>query len=158
MLDSNQILDGVEEAKTKMESEEVVGKILLIMGKIEAVPVDQIPTDLLVNQVFTLCKLMDNLSDLKEYAYIRSEALDEEYKSKVRGEYLALKEKEKITDGMARAKAEESCNDTKREALVAEYSARRLKELYENVSRLINYTQTKLRNSDDGRVRHNIDS
>lgn len=157
MIDSKTITAKVEEMQNNFGDDEVVGKMLLILGKIEGSPIDEIPTDLLVNQVFTLCKIMDNLSSLKEYAYVRAEALGEEYKSKVRDEYLRIKNSgEKITDGMAKALAEQKHDSVKEEELIAVYQSRRLKELYDNTGRLINYTQTKIKSMDDSRIRHNI--
>lgn len=155
MIDSKTITSEV--SQIDLGDDEAVNKIFTTLKKIEGTPVDEIPTDSLIDHVFTLCKLMDNLGGLKEYTYLHAEALEEEYKSKVRDEYLSLKRGgDKITDGMAKALAEQKFDSIKQEELIAVYKSRRLKELYDNVARLINFTQTKVKSMDDGRVRHNI--
>lgn len=158
-METKEILKQVEDQQEKLESNEVMGKILFIMKKVEDTPITDWDVHSLVNHIFTLNKLMDNLSDLKEYAYIKSESLGEEYKSKVRAKYLELKKSgQKITDGLAKAEAEQFAESTKQEELVAIHQARRLRDLYENLSRLINFTQTKIKSMDDSRVRSNIDN
>lgn len=114
--------------------------------------------DSLVDYMFTLAKIMYNLSDLKDYAYIKAEALDEEYKSSVRDEYLKIKnDGEKVTDGMAKATAEQRCDDIKANMLKVEHQARWLKSLYDDCERLISFSQTKVKSHVDGFVRSNIE-
>lgn len=157
MIESKEILDKVSEKQEKLEDQGVIRKMLLIMKRIQDTPVTDWELHSLADHVFALCKFMDNLSDLKEYAYIKAEALEEEHKSKVREEYLALKESgEKITDGLAKAQAEQKCDKVKQEELIAIHQARRLRDLYDNCSRLVNFTQSKMKTYDDSRVRSNI--
>jgi len=157
MINTQEVLKNVEANQGEMEKKEVISKILQIMKRIQDTPITDWEMHSLVDHVYTLCKFMDNLSDLKEYAYIRAETLGEEYKTRVRDEYLKIKDSgEKVTDTLARAMAEKNSDPTKQEELEAIHQSRRLRELYENVSRMINFTQTKIKSMDDSRVRTNI--
>lgn len=162
MIESKEILEKVDKEWGELKEEEVVAKMISIVKTLHNIDLTVKDTDnysisTLVDWVWTLCKYMDNLSALKEHAYIRAEALGEEYKSKVREEYLNIKTSgEKITDGMAKAQAEAKCDSIKQEELVAIHQARRLKDFYDNANRLVNFTQTKVKSTDDSRIRHNI--
>lgn len=157
MINSTTVLQDIENNQMELEATDVISKIFLIKKKIEEVPVNEWKMDALVDYIFTLCKIMPNLSDLKDYAYIKAEALGEEYKSAVRDEYLHLKKTEHITDGMAKAQAEASCDGIKEEELKAGHQARWLKSLYDDCNRLINYTQSKIKSMADERILSNID-
>lgn len=157
MINSTKVLQEVESNQMELEATEVISKIFLIKQKIEDTPVNEWKMDALVDYIFTLCKIMPNLSDLKDFAYIKAEALGEEYKSAIRDEYLRLKKTEKITDGMARAQAEASCDEIKEQELKAGHQARWLKSLYDDCNRLINYTQSKIKSMSDEMIRNNID-
>ena len=160
MINTQEVLKNVEVNQENIEKEEVISKILQIMKRIQDTPITDWEMHSLVDHVYTLCKFMDNLSDLKEFAYIRAETLGEEYKTRVRDEYLKIKDSgksgEKVTDTLARARAEKNSDPTKQQELEAIHQSRRLRELYENVSRMINFTQTKIKSMDDSRVRSNI--
>lgn len=157
MIDSSKVIQAVEEQQMQLEATDVISKIFIIKKKIEEVPVNEWKMDELVDYIFTLCKIMPNLSDLKDFAYIKAEALGEEYKSVIRDKYLALKREEKITDGMARAQAEAECDEIKEKELKAGHQARWLKSLYDDCNRLINYTQSKIKSMSDEIIRTNID-
>ena len=158
MINSSAVLQEVESNQMELEATDVISKIFLIKQKIEDTPVNEWKMDALVDYIFTLCKIMPNLSDLKDFAYIKAEALGEEYKSAIRDEYLRLKKTEaKMTDGMARAQAEASCDGIKEEELKAGHQARWLKSLYDDCNRLINYTQSKIKSMADERILSNID-
>lgn len=157
MIDSSKVIQEVEEEQMHLEATDVISKIFLIKKKIEEVPVNEWKMDELVDYIFTLCKIMPNLSDLKDFAYIKAEALGEEYKSVVRDNYLRLKKTEHITDGMAKAQAEALCDETKEKELKAGHQARWLKSLYDDCNRLINYTQSKIKSMSDEIIRNNID-
>jgi hypothetical protein len=156
MIDSTKVLQEVESNQMELETTEVISKIFLIKKKIEETPVNEWKMDALVDYVFTLCKIMPNLSDLKDYAYIKAEAISEEYKSSVRDNYLRLKKSEQITDGMAKAQAEALCDEIKANELKASHQARWLKSLYDDADRLISFTQTKTKSMVDDRIRTNI--
>lgn len=162
MIDSRTVLQGVESNQMQLEATEVISKIFLIKQKIEDTPVNEWKMDALVDYIFTLCKIMPNLSDLKDYAYIKAEALGEEYKSAIRDEYLRLKsipltkEDGKMTDGLAKAQAEKSADHIKEKELKASHQARWLKSLYDDCDRLIGYTQSKIKTMVDDRIRTNI--
>ncbi len=150
-------MEDIENNQKELEGKDVIAKIFLIKKKIEETPVNEWKMDVLVDYIFTLCKIMDNLSDLKDYAYIQAEALGEEYKSSVRDAYLEIKKSgEKVTDKMAEAQAEISCDETKERALKAEHQARWLRSLYDDMDRLINFTQTKAKVMVDSKIRTNI--
>lgn len=152
-----QVMSDIEENQKELGGKDVIKKIFIIKKKIEETPIDEWRMDVLVDYIFTLCKIMDNLSDLKDYAYIKAEALGEEYKSAVRDEYLRLKGLgEKITDGLAKAQAEASCDETKQNELKASHQARWLKSLYDDCDRLISFTQSKVKSEMDSRIRTNI--
>jgi len=158
MIDSEQVMREIEEKQMETESTEVISKIFLIKKKIEDTPINEWKMDALVDYIFTLTKIMDNLSDLKDYAHIKAEVLGEEYKSAVRDEYLRLKKNEfKITDGMAKAQAEASCDEIKAKELKASHQARWLKSLYDDCARLISFSQSKIKSEMDSFVRSNID-
>jgi hypothetical protein len=157
MIDSMKVMTDIEENQKNLEGKDVISKIFVIKKKIEETPVNEWKMDSLVDYVFTLCKIMDNLSDLKDYAYIQSEALAEEYKSSVRDAYLGIKKSgEKVTDKMAEAQAEISCDEIKERGLKAEHQARWLRSLYDDMDRLINFTQTKAKVMVDSKIRTNI--
>lgn len=156
MIDSTKVLQEVESNQMELETTEVISKIFLIKKKIEETPVNEWKMDALVDYVFTLCKIMPNLSDLKDYAYIKAEAISEEYKSSVRDNYLRLKKSEQITDGMAKAQAEALCDEIKANELKASHQARWLKSLYDDSDRIISFTQSKVKTMADERIRTNI--
>lgn len=146
----------IENNQIELEGTETIEKIFLIKKKIEETPVNEWKMDALVDYIFTLCKIMPNLSDLKDYAYIKAEALGEEYKSAIRDNYLRIKKTEQITDGMAKAQAEALCDEVKENELKASHQARWLKSLYDDCDRLIGYTQSKIKTMVDDRIRTNI--
>jgi hypothetical protein len=158
MIDSDKVMSDIEANLDALKDKDVIEKIFMIKDKIEGTPVNEWKIDALVDYIFTLCKIMDNLSDLKDYAYIKAEALSEEYKSSVRDEYLELKNgKEKITDGMAKAQAESVCDDIKARELKANHQARWLKSLYDDCARLISFSQSKVKSQSDAFIRSNIE-
>ena len=158
MIKSDEVMRDIEANQIELEATETIGKIFLIKEKIEEKPVNEWNMNSLVDHVFTLCKIMDNLSDLKDYAYARAESLGEEYKACVRDKYLGLKNSgRKMTDTMAKSLAEQHCDDIKAEELAASHKARRLKSLYQDCERLISYTQTKIKSQTDSFIRSNIE-
>jgi len=158
MVNSKRVLKEIELNQQELEASEVVSKIFLIKEKIEEKPVDEWNMNALVDYVFTLCKIMSNLSDLRDFAYIKTEALEEEYKSTVRDKYLALKESGVAkTDTMAKSLAEKESDSIKEEALKAKHQARWLKSLYDDCDRLISFTQTKVKGQSESFVRANIE-
>lgn len=145
------------EWENEKEVNESLNKIFDIKKRIEEKPVNEWSMDSLVDHVFTLAKIMDNLSDLKDYAILVAEATEEEYDSAVRDKYLELKESgEKITDAMAKAKAEQSCEDIKKRELQTRYESRLLNDLYRDCERLISFSQTKVKSLVDNSIRSNI--
>jgi hypothetical protein len=157
MIDSTKTMEDIENNQMELEGTETIEKIFLIKKKIEETPVNEWKMDQLVDYIFTLAKIMPNLSDLKDYAYIKAEAIGEEYKSSVRDEYIHLKKTEKITDGMAKAQAEATCDEIKEKELKASHQARWLRSLYDDCDRLISYTQTKAKTMVDDRIRSNVE-
>jgi hypothetical protein len=155
MINSSTVLQEIEGNQMELETSDVISKIFLIKKKIEDTPVNEWKMDALVDYVFTLCKIMPNLSDLKDFAYIKAEALGEEYKSAIRDNYLRIKKTEQITDGMAKAQAEELCDEIKANELKASHQARWLRSLYDDLDRLVSYTQTKAKTMVDDRIRNN---
>jgi hypothetical protein len=84
--------------------------------------------------------------------------LSEEYKSAVRDAYLRIKKSEfKVTDGLAKAMAEQECDEIKRQELKAIYQARKIKSLYDDSDRLVSYSQTKVKSISDSVVRSKIE-
>lgn len=162
MINSKEVMTDIENNQIELEGTETIEKIFLIKKKIEETPVNEWKMDALVDYIFTLCKIMPNLSDLKDYAYIKAEALGEEYKSTIRDEYLRLKsipltkEDGKMTDGLAKAQAEKFADPVKEKELKASHQARWLKSLYDDCDRLIGYTQSKIKTMSDERIRSNI--
>lgn len=157
MIDSTKVLQDIENNQIELEGTETIEKIFLIKRKIEETPVNEWKMDALVDYIFTLCKIMPNLSDLKDYAYIKAESLGEEYKSRVRDSYIHLKKTEHITDGMAKAQAESLCDEVKASELKASHQARWLRSLYDDCDRLISFTQTKTKTMVDDRIRSNVE-
>ena len=158
MLDSEKIMSKIEQNQEDLKAKETIEKIFLIKEKLEEKPVNEWNMNLLVDYVFTLCKIMDNLSDLKDYAYARAEAIGEEYKAATRDKYLELKNSEKkMTDSMSKALAEQECDDIKAEEIEASHQARWLRSLYNDCDRLISYTQTKVKSQTDSFIRSNIE-
>ena len=148
-------IEGIQGAVHEMD---VVSKVLRIKKELEDTPVGDWQMDKVTDYMLTLCNLMYGLSDLKDYAYIKAEALAEEYKGTVRDEYIKLKNgTEKITDGMAKAQAEQNCDEQKQRELKANYQARQIRSLYEDSDRLISYTQSKVKSLSDGLVRSKIE-
>ena len=139
------------------DSNKQLAQVLEIQRRIQDKPVNEWNMDSLVDHVFTLAKIMDNLSDLKDYAILLAEASEEEYDSSVRDKYIELKESgEKITDAMAKAKAEQLCEPLKAKELSTRYKSRVLADLYRDCERLISFSQTKTKSMVDGKIRTNI--
>ncbi len=151
-------MNDIDQIKESIDKMDVVSKILKIKKYVEDTPVGDWQMDRITDYMLLLCSLMYNLSDLKDYAYIKAEALSEEYKDSVRKEYISLKEKgEKVTDTMARALAEDRAEYIREKELKAEYQARQLKSLYDDSNRLISYTQTKVKSVADNEIRSKIE-
>lgn len=157
MINKEQVMEEVSTIQEGVKEVDVVQKVLKIKEYFEDTPIENWQMDRVTDYMLVLCNLMYNLSDLKDYAYIKAEALSEEYKAGVREKYLALKSGEKITDSTARAQAEEGCDDIKQQELKASYQARQLKSLYDDSERLINYSQTKIKSLSDGLIRSKIE-
>lgn len=148
-------IDGIGKA---IENTDVVSKILKIKGYFEETPIEQWQMDRVTDYMLVLCNLMYNLTDLKDYAYIKAESLSEEYKSAVRDAYLRIKKSEfKVTDGLAKAMAEQECDEIKKQELKASYQARQIKSLYDDSDRLVSYSQTKVKSISDSLVRSKIE-
>lgn len=158
MINSEQIMEEVSAIQGGVHEMDVVEKILKIKKYFEDTPVEQWQMDRVTDYMLVLCNLMYNLSDLKDYAYIKAEALSEEYKVVVRDNYLAIKNgQEKMTDSMAKALSEKRADDIKQKELKANYQSRQLKSLYDDSERLINYSQTKVKSLSDSMVRSKIE-
>jgi hypothetical protein len=156
MIDSTKVMSDIDKGQEELEGKEVVEKIFIIKEKLEEVPVNEWQMDALVDYVFTLCKIMPNLSDMKDYAYIHAQALSEEYKTAVRDKYLEYKKQDKMTDTQAKSLAEKDCDDIKAKELKADYQARWLRSLHSDCERIISFTQTKTKSMVDDRIRTNI--
>lgn len=157
-MDTDKTMEGVVEVQSAINKLDVVEKILKIKSYFEDTPVEDWQMDRVTDYMMVLCTLLYNLSDLKDYAYIKAEALSEEYKSMIREEYITIKESgEKITDSMAKSLAEQKCDSIKQQELKANYQARQLRSLYEDTDRLINYSQTKIKSLSDSVVRSKIE-
>jgi hypothetical protein len=157
MIDSTKVMSDIDEGQAELEGKEVVEKIFIIKEKLEEVPVNEWQMDALVDYVFTLCKIMPNLSDMKDYAYIHAQALSEEYKTAVRDEYIKLKDSGVAkTDTMAKSMAEQKCDDIKAKELKADYQARWLRSLHSDCERIVSFSQTKVKSLVDDKIRTNI--
>jgi hypothetical protein len=156
MINSTKVMSDIDEGQAELEGKEVVEKIFIIKEKLEEVPVNEWQMDALVDYVFTLCKIMPNLSDMKDYAYIHAQALSEEYKTAVRDRYLEYKKQDKMTDTQAKSLAEKDCDDIKAKELKADYQARWLRSLHSDCERIISFSQTKVKSMVDDRIRTNI--
>jgi hypothetical protein len=158
MINSTEIMEEVDDIKAGLDGKDVVEKILKIKRYFENTPIEDWQMDRITDYMLVLCNLMYNLSDLKDYAYVKAEALAEEYKSEVRSKYIELKNgTEKMTDTTAKSRAEEHCNDIKEQEIKASYQARQLKSLYDDSERLISYTQSKVKSISDNIIRSNIE-
>jgi len=158
MINNEILMSDIDQIEESIDKMDVVSKILKIKKYVEDTPVGDWQMDRITDYMLLLCSLMYNLSDLKDYAYIKAEALSEEYKDSVRKEYISLKEKgEKVTDTMARALAEDRAEYIREKELKAEYQARQLKSLYDDSNRLISYTQTKVKSVADNEIRSKIE-
>lgn len=158
MINNEILMSDIDQIKESIDKMDVVSKMLKIKKYVEDTPIGDWQMDRITDYMLLLCSLMYNLSDLKDYAYIKAEALSEEYKDSVRKEYISLKEKgEKVTDTMARALAEDRAEYIREKELKAEYQARQLKSLYDDSNRLISYTQTKVKSVADNEIRSKIE-
>ena len=158
MINNEILMNDIDQIKESIDKMDVVSKILKIKKYVEDTPVGDWQMDRITDYMLLLCSLMYNLSDLKDYAYIKAEALSEEYKDSVRKQYISLKEKgEKVTDTMARALAEDRAEYIREKELKAEYQASQLKSLYDDSNRLISYTQTKVKSVADNEIRSKIE-
>jgi hypothetical protein len=157
MINSGDIITEVVKTQSQLEQNEVIRNIRLIQKRVEEKVASEWEMDALVDTVFSLVKIMNNLSRLKDGAYLEAEAKEAEYKSARRERYIALKNgTEKITDSMATMLAEKDCEGIELEWKVASAVARTLKSLYEDIERLVNFTQTKIKSHVDDRIRTNI--
>lgn len=158
MTGSMKVMSDIDSIKESIDGMDVVEKIIKIKKYFEDTPVEDWQMDRITDYMMVLCTLMYNLSDLKDYAYIKAEALSEEYKADIRDEYLKLKNSgEKMTDAMARSKAEQACDEKKEMQMKADYQARQLRSLYSDSERLISYTQSKVKSISDNIIRSNIE-
>ncbi len=158
MINNEVVVEDIEQIQDSIEQMDVVEKVLKIKKYFEDTPISDWQMDRVTDYMLVLCNLMYNLSDLKDYAYIKAEALGEEYKSSVRDSYIAYKNgQEKMTDSMAKSLAEQECDDIKEQEIKAGYQARKLKSLYDDSERLINYSQTKIKSLSDSVVRSKIE-
>ncbi|KKR56910.1 MAG: hypothetical protein UT94_C0024G0004 [Candidatus Uhrbacteria bacterium GW2011_GWF2_40_263] len=151
-----EIMSDIDNIQKGIEGMPIVEKILHIKKYFEDTPVESWQMDKVTDSMMILSSLLFNLGDLKDYAYTKAEALSEEYKSSVRDKYIELKNGDKITDGMAKAMAEKECDEIKQMEIKANYQARKLRGLYENADRTINYSQSKIKTLIDSRVRSNM--
>ena len=157
MINSNEVLNTIEEEEKVLMADEVISKIYLILKTIADRKVNDWQMDKLVDYVYTLCKLMYNLGDLKDDAYAIAQILDEEYDSLVRDEYIRIKQgEEKVSDKMADTLAKQKNESKLVEVLVAQKKARKLRSLYENCEKQISLTQTMVKTKVDDRIRANI--
>jgi acetolactate synthase regulatory subunit len=157
MIKSGDIVAKVSNAQNQLEHNEVIRNIRLIQKRIEEKVANEWEIDALVDTVFSLVKIMNNLSKLKDSAYLEAESMEAEYKSAKRDKYISLKNgEEKITDSMANMLAERDCESIELDWKVASAIARTLKSLYEDIERLVNFTQTKIKSHVDDRIRSNI--
>lgn len=140
-----------------MKGGEVLSKVLMIKERITSRPVNEWTLDGLVDHVFTLTKIMDNLSELKDEASLTVEVIEEEYDAQVRSTYLSIKDGEgKVTDAVAKAMAEQEAQELAKDLIKARYFARLLSDLYKDSERLISYTQTKIKSMTDSSIRSNF--
>lgn len=154
MVDSDKVLQNIEDNQLELEKSDVVSKVLFILEKLNETPINEWEMNRLVDYVFTLDKLMYNIGDLKDYSYARVQALGEEYKSAVRDKYIELKQGgEKMTDTMAKSLAEKECDDIKEQELEADHKARYLRSLYDACDKIISFTQTKAKTLVDTEIR-----
>ena len=150
-------IDANLEWEKEKETNETLNKIFEIKRRIEERPVNEWDMDSLVDHVFTLAKIMDNLSDLKDFAILVAEASKEEYDMSVRDKYLEFKRGgEKMTDKMAGELAEKECDELKKKELQARYESRLLNDLYKDCERLISFSQTKVKSLVDNSIRANV--
>lgn len=158
MINTQEVMEEIDGIGKAIENTDVVSKILKIKGYFEETPIEQWQMDRVTDYMLVLCNLMYNLTDLKDYAYIKAESLSEEYKSAVRDAYLRIKKSEfKVTDGLAKAMAEQECDEIKKQELKASYQARQIKSLYDDSDRLVSYSQTKVKSISDSLVRSKIE-
>lgn len=151
-------MNSVDEIKESLEGKELIQKIMAIKKYFEDTPVGDWQMNTITDYMMILCTLMYNLSDLKDYAYVKAEASEEEYKAKVRDNYIAIKESgEKVTDSMAKATAEKESEKEKENQIKAEYQARVLKSLYDDCDRLISYSQSRIKSISDTVIRSKIE-
>lgn len=156
MIDSVKTMEDIDQIQESIKQMDVVEKILKIKKYFDDTPSEHWQMDRVTDYMLILCSLLFNLGDLKDYAYTKAEALEEEYKSSVRDKYTELKNGEKMTDSMAKSLAEKECDDIKQMQIKAEYQARKLKDLYDNSDRIIGYTQSKVKSMSDNFVHSNI--
>ena len=144
--------------KQELMAHEVIAKVFQIKNEIENRPVSDWAIDSLVDYIFTLTKLMYNLSDLRLDLILASDIAEEDYKSKLRQHYLELKGGEvKMTEVEAKARSEEACSPLKRDEIQARYNARLVSDLYRDSERLINFTQTKIKSMTNEIVRSKME-
>ena len=156
MINSMDIMNDVDNIQQNIKGLDIVAKILHIKKYFEETPSDNWQMDKVTDSMMILSSLLFNLGDLKDYAYTKAEALGEEYKSSVRDKYIELKNGDKMTDGMAKAMAEKECDEIKQMEIKANYQARKLRDLYENADRIINYSQSKIKTLIDNKIRSNM--
>lgn len=155
-MNSEEVIQSALEEMESTKQEETLQQIILIKEKIKNRPVSEWTMDGLVDHVFTLAKVMDNLSEMKDFASLRADATEEEYDFNVTKLYLSFKE-DGMTDKTATESAKIKCADIKKRELSAKYQARILSDLYKDCERLINFTQTKIKSLVDSQVRSNIE-
>lgn len=155
-MKAQEVIEKAVENWEKTKEEEVLSQILLIKNKIKDRPVSEWTVDGLVDHVFTLAKIMDNLSEIKDYASLKAESCEEEYDSTVRAKYLEYKNVQGMTDKKAEELAKADCDELKKEELSSRYQARVVADLYKDCERIIGFTQTRVKSMVDNQIRSNI--
>lgn len=150
-------IDKIQEIWQQTKETDIISQIIAVKDEIKNTPLGVGNVDALVDKVFTLTVIMDNLSEIKEYATLKAELAEEEYDQKVNGTYLELKNgPEKISDSSAKATAEIECYELKKKEISTRYISRLVNDLYKDCERVINFTQTRVKSVVDSKIRSNL--
>lgn len=150
-------VENVQELWLQTKETDVVSEVIRLKDEIKAIPSDPGFIDTLLSKTHELNVLLDNLAEIMEYASMKNTTIKEVYDNNVDQRFIELKNSgEKLSESTIKAMSETENYHLLEEGRASKYIAKQLSRLYENCERVINFTQTRVKNMTDSRVRSNF--
>lgn len=150
-------VENVQELWLQTKETDVVSEVIRLKDEIKAIPSDPGFIDTLLSKTHELNVLLDNLAEIMEYASMKHTTIKEVYDNNVDQRFIELKNSgEKLSESTIKAMSETENYHLLEEGRASKYIAKQLGRLYENCERIINFSQTRVKNITDSRVRSNF--